>query len=99
MTPVKNFRTSFLYSNMMYGFATYLSEKLNNGNTWENLMASEIFQPLAMTSSKVVTTIPDLSNAAQGYDKAPGGVVPVPLNFSRYVTLYNYWLIKVNNPV
>jgi CubicO group peptidase (beta-lactamase class C family) len=85
MTPVKNFKTSFLYSNMMYGFATYLSEKLDNGNSWENLMASEIFHPLGMTSSTVITTMADLSGAAQGYDKAPGepGLVPVPLTFSK----------------
>ncbi|XP_062573009.1 protein flp-like [Saccostrea cucullata] len=87
MTAVKNFRKSFLYSNMMYGFATYLPEKMSNGNSWENLVTSEIFLPLNMTSSTFITTIPDLSNAARGYDKGPtskpNALVPIPLDFSK----------------
>lgn len=86
MTPVKTFRTSFLYSNMMYGFASYLSERLGNGQ-WESLVTSEIFQPLGMTSSTFITTMSDLSGAAQGYDKGPSSkpksVVPVPLELSK----------------
>ncbi|XP_061174614.1 uncharacterized protein LOC133183706 [Saccostrea echinata] len=87
MTAVKTFRKSFLYSNMMYGFATSLSEKMSNGISWENLVTSNIFQPLNMTSSTFITTIADLSNAARGYDKGPKSkpkaLVPVPLDFSK----------------
>lgn len=88
MTQVKTFGKSFLYSNMMYGFASYLSERLGM-DSWENLVTSEIFQRLDMTSSTFITTLADLSGAAQGYDKGPKSkpkaVVPVPLEFSKYV--------------
>lgn len=70
---------------MMYGFATYLSEKLG-GQTWEELVESEIFQALGMTSSAFITTVADVQNVAQGYDKgyiSKGYFVPVPLAFSR----------------
>lgn len=86
MTQVKTFGKSFLYSNMMYGFASYLSERLGN-EPWENLVTSEIFDRLDMTSSTFVTTMVDLSGAAQGYIKGPiskpKAVVPVPLEFSK----------------
>lgn len=86
MTPVKTFGKSFLYSNMMYGFASYLSERLGN-EPWENLVTSEIFDRLGMTSSTFITTLADLSGAAQGYDKGPKfkpkAVVPVPLELSK----------------
>ncbi|XP_063430603.1 gigasin-6-like [Mytilus trossulus] len=85
MNSVKSLGKSFVYSNMMYGFATHLSEKLG-GHTWEELVESEIFQSLGMTASTFVTTVADVENVAQGYDKAPkskGYLVPVPLAFSR----------------
>lgn len=86
MTPVKTFGKSFLYSNMMYGFASYLSERLGN-EPWENLVTSKIFDRLGMTSSTFITTLADLSGAAQGYDKGPKfkpkAVVPVPLELSK----------------
>lgn len=85
MDSVKSLGTSFLYSNMMYGFATYLSEKLG-GHTWEELVDSEIFKSLGMTSSTFITTVADVENVAQGYDKGPrskGYLVPVPIAFSR----------------
>uniref|UniRef100_A0A8W8HSN7 Beta-lactamase-related domain-containing protein n=1 Tax=Magallana gigas TaxID=29159 RepID=A0A8W8HSN7_MAGGI len=71
---------------MMYGFASYLSERLGN-EPWENLVTSEIFDRLGMTSSTFITTLADLSGAAQGYDKGPKSkpkaVVPVPLELSK----------------
>ncbi|XP_052058949.1 uncharacterized protein LOC127699234 [Mytilus californianus] len=85
MDSVKSLGTSFLYSNMMYGFGTYLSEKLG-GHTWEELVESEISQSLGMTSSTFITTVADVENVAQGYDKGPlskGYFVPVLLAFSR----------------
>lgn len=87
MKAVKKLGESFLYSNMMYGFASYLSERLDNDQSWENLITSEIFQRLNMTSSTFITTLADLSGAAQGYDKGPKSkpkaVVSVPLVFSK----------------
>lgn len=70
MKPVKKFRKSFLYSNMMYGFVTYLSEKIAGRERWETLVNSTIFQPLNMTSSTFIS-ISNLTNAATGYDKGP----------------------------
>ena len=44
------FRNSFVYSNLMYGLATYISERLA-GRSWEQLLREEIFNPLNMTST------------------------------------------------
>ncbi|XP_061190679.1 uncharacterized protein LOC133198657 [Saccostrea echinata] len=87
MTPMKKFRESSVYSCMMYGFATYLSEKLGNGQPWGDLVASEIFDPLQMTFSTVVTRLQSLDNAAQGYLER-SSLAPVPLEFIR---LWETW--------
>lgn len=55
---------------MNYGLAMIISEKLG-GKTWEELIKQEIFDPLGMTSSTVMSIIPDLSNAARGYVYTP----------------------------
>lgn len=44
------FRNSFVYSNLMYDLATYISERLA-GRSWEDLLQDEIFKPLNMTST------------------------------------------------
>ncbi|XP_061190245.1 uncharacterized protein LOC133198116 [Saccostrea echinata] len=84
---IKKFRESFKYSCMMYEFATYLTEKLANGQPWEDLVAKEIFAPLDMTSSTVVTKLQTVENAAQGYFEK-SSLVPVPFEFIR---LWQTW--------
>lgn len=79
----KRLRESFLYSGMNYGLAMIISEKLG-GKTWEELIKQEIFDPLGMTSSTVMSIIPDLSNAARGYVYTPNyTLIPVEFSLSR----------------
>lgn len=67
---------------MNYGLAMIISEKLG-GKTWEELIKQEIFDPLGMTSSTVMSIIPDLSNAARGYVYTPNyTLIPVEFSFS-----------------
>jgi CubicO group peptidase (beta-lactamase class C family) len=46
----KDFRTDFQYNNLMFMTAGYLAERIS-GSTWEDLVRTRIFQPLAMTRS------------------------------------------------
>ncbi|XP_045182178.2 penicillin-binding protein 4-like [Mercenaria mercenaria] len=84
LSPKGGFRTSFYYSNLMYGLVTYISE-LIGGKSWENLVKEKIFDPLDMTSSTFVTTadLKNLENFAVGYQDRYGTLVPVPAEFSR----------------
>nr|XP_022334507.1 uncharacterized protein LOC111131325 isoform X2 [Crassostrea virginica] len=76
-------REKFLYSGMNYGLAMVISERLG-GKTWEELIKQEIFDPLEMTSSTVMSIIPDLSNAARGYVYTPNyTLIPVEFSLSR----------------
>ncbi|KAL4218011.1 hypothetical protein ACF0H5_022749 [Mactra antiquata] len=79
------FRTSFYYSNLMYGLITRLSEILS-GKTWEELVTEKLFSPLNMTSSTFMTSADskDLDLAA-GYTEAKDDarLVPVPFEFNR----------------
>ncbi|XP_062619786.1 uncharacterized protein LOC134281319 [Saccostrea cucullata] len=84
MKPDMDFRKDFKYSSMMYGFATYLIEKLADGQPFEDLMVSEIFAPLDMTSSLVVTKMQTEKNAAQGHSyRTYASLVPVPFELTR----------------
>ena len=86
LKPVGGFRTSYYYSNLMYGLVTYIAEVLG-GDSWENLVRSKLFTPLEMTSSNFVTTAdPKRLDIAQGYQDEDGELFPVPFEFSRYVT-------------
>lgn len=76
-------REKFLYSGMNYGLTMIISERLG-GKTWEELIKQEIFDPLQMTSSTVMSIIPDLSNAARGYVYTPNyTLIPVKFSLSR----------------
>ncbi|XP_060082792.1 uncharacterized protein LOC132562079 [Ylistrum balloti] len=80
------FRSSFLYSNLMYGLVTDISEKLGH-KTWQELIKTNIFTPLGMTGSTFMTTV-NRNNAevAQGYvdDYDTGGIIPVPEQLNRH---------------
>lgn len=84
LSPKGGFRTSFTYSNLMYGLITYISEVLGK-KSWEALVKEKLFDPLEMRSSTFVTTAEskDLQNFAVGYQDRYGTLVPVPLEFSR----------------
>ncbi|XP_059148723.1 protein flp-like [Physella acuta] len=48
------FRVKYIYSNLMYGLVTRISEILG-GKKWEELMKENLFQPLGMTSTTFST--------------------------------------------
>ncbi|XP_062615287.1 gigasin-6-like [Saccostrea cucullata] len=83
LNGTKPLRQGFLYSGMNYALAMIISEHLG-GKTWEELIKKEIFDPLGMSSSTVMSIIPDLSNAARGYVYTENfTLVPVEFALSR----------------
>jgi len=77
VTPAAPFGTQFLYSNAMFAAAGEIVAKVNH-DTWEHVIARDIFKPLAMPSS-----VADLRDAkhATGYvwdGKAWQAVAPSP---------------------
>ncbi|XP_052099818.1 penicillin-binding protein 4-like [Mytilus californianus] len=80
----KEFRGSYIYSSLLYGLVTHLTEIIG-GDTWENLVSKFLFEPLGMTSSTFVTTAnPEKINLAQGYMDFYGELLPFPFGFSKY---------------
>ncbi|KAL4240720.1 hypothetical protein ACF0H5_001508 [Mactra antiquata] len=80
------FRTSFNYSNLMYGMVTYLSEIIG-GKSWEELIAEKIFSPLGMTSSTFASIDdPKDLDLATGHMESDFGdaLFPVPFELSRH---------------
>lgn len=53
--PAVKFRTKFQYSNAMYAAAGEIAGRVNH-STWEEVIASDLFKPLGMTSSVAVIT-------------------------------------------
>ncbi|HEV7426292.1 MAG TPA: serine hydrolase [Thermoanaerobaculia bacterium] len=53
--PAVKFRTKFQYSNAMYAAAGEIAGRANH-SSWEEVVASDIFHPLGMTSSVAVIT-------------------------------------------
>ena len=50
MEPALPFRTDFMYTNIMFDMAMYPLEQLLS-STWEELLSSELLQPLGMDST------------------------------------------------
>jgi CubicO group peptidase (beta-lactamase class C family) len=73
----------------MYGLLTYITERIG-GRSWEELMRTELFQPLGMTSSDFLTTV-DVTQVdlAQGYgtDRDNGDVVIEKFGLNRYIMI------------
>ncbi|KAL3887929.1 hypothetical protein ACJMK2_000314 [Sinanodonta woodiana] len=83
LKPIGGFRTSFYYNNLMYGLVTYITERLG-GRKWEDLVMTELFQPIGMTSSSFVTTVDwDKVDFAVGYLDKDGHLYEVPHEYSR----------------
>lgn len=76
--PVAKFRSTFQYSNAMYAAAGEIAGKVNH-STWERVIETQIFEPLAMRSSTTSTqraaTLPD---HVTGYVYANGSFRAVP---------------------
>jgi len=65
--PAVPFRTKFQYSNAMFVAAGEIAGRVNHA-TWEEVIASDIFKPLAMTSSvSIITDMLKSPDHATGY--------------------------------
>ncbi len=65
--PAVPFRTKFQYSNAMYAAAGEIAGRVNH-STWEQIIVSDVFRPLRMTSSvSVITGMLKSSDHATGY--------------------------------
>jgi len=65
--PAVPFRTKFQYSNAMYAAAGEIAGHVNH-STWEEVIVSDVFKPLAMTSSvSVITDMLKAPDHATGY--------------------------------
>jgi len=76
--PAVPFRTKFQYSNAMYSAAGEIAGRVNH-STWEEVVASDIFKPLSMTSSvAVIADMPKAPDHVTGYvfDKSYRAVPP-----------------------
>ncbi len=71
------FRTSYVYSNMMYSVAGQVIEYAS-GKTWDTFLAERIFAPVGMQSNTSVTAFTAQSNAAWPHQEIEGTVVPIP---------------------
>ncbi|CAI9731404.1 Hypothetical predicted protein [Octopus vulgaris] len=82
----KDFRTSFMYSSIMFGLAAHITEKLTN-NTWENMISEKILRPLGMRDTKFITKpYGGKKNVATPYvedDDVKKTLIEVPASFKR----------------
>lgn len=59
------FRTTFIYNNLMYAVAGAVAEKIG-GKPWEDLVVEKIFTPLGMDSSNFIDRMaPDADDLAR----------------------------------
>lgn len=85
LKPIGEFRNSYYYSNLMYGLAAHIAEKLG-GKSWEGLVRDHIFEPLGMTSSGFMHEIEDYDSADMALPYLPlseGGYKPVSMKLQR----------------
>nr|KAG5709960.1 hypothetical protein BaRGS_030002 [Batillaria attramentaria] len=77
------FRTTFIYSNIMYGLASRMAEVLGDGR-WEDLVRRHLFRPLGMDRS-LFSTEADLSerNTAKPYKVYNGQLRPISYDLPR----------------
>ena len=77
------FRTTFIYSNILYGLAMRMTEMVGRGR-WEELVKKHFFQPLGMKRS-TFSTEADLneSNTAKPFVVYNGNLEPVSYDLPR----------------
>jgi CubicO group peptidase (beta-lactamase class C family) len=74
----------------MYGIIAKISEDIS-GRPWEDMVKTEILEPLGMRSTRFFTTFnPMRNNVAQGYVEDQGVMYPVQYDFLRYMYMYFY---------
>ena len=80
------FRSKFMYNNLMYGLVSGMSEYLG-GDTWENLMTDHIFKPLDMDRTTFTHTV-NFSKVKYAtphmIDSDTGKIRMVSMEFHRY---------------
>lgn len=70
------FRTSYVYSNMMYSVAGQVIEHVT-GQTWDDFLRERLFKPVGMESNTSITALTDQSNAAWPHQSIEDKVVPI----------------------
>jgi CubicO group peptidase (beta-lactamase class C family) len=71
--PAYSMRDGFIYQNVMYIVAGELAAAIG-GTTWEELLATRLFEPLGMTRTRpTLGQTATLSNVARPHDEVPDG--------------------------
>ncbi len=70
------FRSSFVYSNMMYSVAGQVIEYVT-GKTWDEFLKERLFDPIGMGSNTSITALEKESNAAWPHQYIGGEVIPI----------------------
>ncbi|KAL8567135.1 hypothetical protein ACOMHN_033037 [Nucella lapillus] len=77
------FRSTFIYSNLMYGLASRMTEIVGRGR-WEDLVQDRLFKPLGMARSTFSTDASlNEANTAKPYVLYHGNLEPISYNLPR----------------
>jgi CubicO group peptidase (beta-lactamase class C family) len=75
--PEAQFRSAYVYSNVMYMVAGEVVRAVS-GMSWDDFLVSRLFQPLGMTrSNTTIDAIAEGENAALPHQEIEGTVVPI----------------------
>jgi CubicO group peptidase (beta-lactamase class C family) len=77
LEPSIPFRTGYLYQNMVYGLAGYLTEVIS-GIKWGDYIEANIFKPLNMSRTAVDLGQVDYDNRSWNYAITKEGIVDLP---------------------
>jgi CubicO group peptidase (beta-lactamase class C family) len=79
LEPTKDFRSFWQYQNLMYMAAGYLVEMIS-GQTWEEFVRQNIFQPLEMKNSNfdIVRTAREASDYSHPYKEIQDEIKEIP---------------------
>lgn len=73
----KPFRSSYVYSNVMYSLAGQVIE-YTDGRTWDEFLQEKFFQPMGMTTATTsITQLKESQNLAYPHQEIDGKVVPI----------------------
>lgn len=70
------FRSSFVYSNMLYSVAGQVIEYAS-GQTWDEFLKLRLFEPIGMQSNTSITALDTARNAAWPHQYIEGEVLPI----------------------
>ncbi len=79
LEPEAEFRTRYVYSNMMYMVAGEVIRSAGGFESWDDAIQQLLFEPLGMHNTNTsITQIADDDNAAWPHQYIKGEVVPIP---------------------